>query len=102
MKYVALKKTFKSIKKVDLRNAAEYAYALAMLCHRDGDIEGAIRFGREAITLFDKCQMKTMEDCAARNVIIEGIAIPDLIHQNVVRDRLKPLDLQWITQQVFH
>lgn len=93
-KYAALEQTFESLKKVDPRNAAEHAYALAALYRRDGNTEEAIRFGRESIALFDKCPMETMEDCAARNVVIEGIAMPSsFIHQDVVRNRLQPLVL---------
>ena len=93
MKYAALEKTLESLRGVDPRNAAEHAYALATLYHRDGGIEEATRFGREAILLFDRCQMQSLDDCAARNTIIEGIPMPDLIHQDVVRDRLKSLKL---------
>lgn len=94
MQYGALEQTLNSLRDVDPRNAAEYAYALAMLHKRAGNNKEAIRFGREAITLFDKCSMETMEDCASRNVVIEGIAMPSsFIHQDVVRDRLQPLKL---------
>lgn len=93
-KYAVLEQTFESLKEVDPRNAAEYAYALAAIYRRDGNNEEAIRFGREAIAIFDKCQMETAEDCAPRNVVIEGIAMPSsFIHQDVVRDRLYPLVL---------
>ena len=91
MQYETLEQILKSLHDVDPRNAAEYAYALAMLYKRAGNSEQAVRFGREAIALFNKCHMETMEECAARNVVIESIAIPDLIHQDVVRDRLQPL-----------
>lgn len=93
MQYIALEQTLNSLRAVDPRNAAEYAYVLAMLHKRAGDDEQAVRFGREAIALFDKCRMETMEECAARNVVVEGVALPDLIHQDVVRDRLQPLKL---------
>ena len=93
-KYAALEQTFVSLKAVDPRNAAEHAYALAMLHRRDKNDEEAIRYGREAIALFDECSMETAADCAPRNVVIEGIAMPStFIHQDVVRDRLKPLVL---------
>lgn len=75
------------------KSPAEYAYVLAMLYKKAGDNKQAVRFGQESITLFNECSMDTMEDCAARNVVIEGVALPDLIHQDVVRDRLKPLAL---------
>lgn len=93
MQYAALEQTLNSLREVDPRNAAEYAYVLAQLHKRAGDDEQAIRFVREAIALFDKCRMESMEECAARNVVIEGVALPDLIHQDVVRDRLQPLKL---------
>lgn len=93
-KYSVLAQTFESLKETDLRNAAEHAYALAVLYHNDGDNEEAIRFGRESIILFDQCPMDTAEDCAPRNVVIEGIAMPSsFIHQDVVRNRLQPLVL---------
>ncbi len=93
MQCATLEQTLNSLREVDPRNAAEYAYVLAQLHKRAGDDEQAIRFGREAIALFDKCQMDSMDECAARNVVIEGVALPDLIHQDVVRDRLQPLKL---------
>ena len=93
MQYTVLEQTLNSLHEVDPRNAAEYAYVLAMLHKQAGNDEQAIRFGREAIALFDKCRMDTMEECAARNVVVEGVALPDLIHQDVVRDRLQPLKL---------
>lgn len=93
MEYPNIEKTLNSLRDANPRNAAEYAYVLAMLHKQAGDKEQATQFGREAITLFDKCRMDTLEDCASHNVIIEGIALPDLIHQDVVRDRLKPLML---------
>ena len=93
MTIAALEQTINSLREVDTRNAAEYAYVIAMLHKRAGNNDEAVRYGREAIALFDKCQMETMEECAARNVVIEGVALPDLIHQDVVRDRLQPLKL---------
>lgn len=93
MKYATLEQTLNSLREMDPRNAAEYAYVLAQLHKRAGDDEQSIRFGREAIALFDKCRMESMEECVARNVVIEGVALPDLIHQDVVRDRLQPLKL---------
>lgn len=93
MQYDSLEQTLEYLYKTDPRNAAEYAYVLAMLYKRAGDSKQAVHFGREAIVLFNKCRMETMEDCVARNVVVEGVALPDLIHQDVVRDRLKPLTI---------
>jgi len=93
MKYAVLEESMTSLKEEDPRNAAEYAYALAALYHRDGDRDKALHFGHESILLFGKCEMQTLEDCAARNTVIEGIAIPSIIHEEVVRERLQPLVL---------
>ena len=92
MRYTSLEQGLKMLEE-DPRNAAEHAYALAALYHRDGDKEQALHFGRECILLFGRCEMQTLEDCAARNNVIEGIAIPSIIHEEVVRDRLRPLIL---------
>jgi len=32
--------------------------------------------------------METEEDCAARYTVLEGVALPDFIHQEVVKNRL--------------
>ncbi len=93
-KYTALEATLESLKATDPRNAAEHAYALSMLYKNAGNDAEAIRFGRESIALFDTCTMDTMEQCACQNVVIEGIPMPSSwIHQEVVRERLKPLVL---------
>lgn len=93
MQYTVLEQTLNSLREVDPRNAAEYAYVLAQLHKRAGGDEQAIHFGREAIALLNKCRMDSMEECAAHNMVIEGVVLPDLIHQDVVRDRLQPLKL---------
>lgn len=93
MKRVQLEQALNSMRDTDPRTAAEYAYALAVGYKQAEDFRRATHFGREAIALFDKCRMETMEECAAHNVTIEGVALPDIIHQDVVRDRLRPLEL---------
>lgn len=93
IKMLSLQQKFELLKNTDPRDAAEHAYALAMIHKRNGNTEEAVRFGRETITLFGQFPMETLEQCAARNVTIENIAIPDIIHEEVVRDRLKPLVL---------
>lgn len=75
------------------REAAEYAYALAQIARGQGDNESARTFGKDAIALFDANPMDTLEQCAAINVTLGGIAIPSIIHQDVVRDRLQGVDL---------
>lgn len=93
MKYALLETTFAILKESDPRNAAEHAYALAVLYQRQGNLDEAVRFGREAITLLGQCPTDTLNECAARNTILEGVAIPDILHEAVIRDRLQSLAL---------
>ena len=81
------------MKDVDPRKAAEVAYVLAKLHLDDGNVEKATHFGQESIRLFDGCEMETLKNCAAHYTVLEGIALPEIIHQDVVRDRLKVLKL---------
>ena len=90
---LALEKTFDSMKDVDPRKAAEIAYVLAKLNLNKGSIEKATHFGRKSIQLFGECEMETLEDCAAHYTVLEGVVVPEIIHQDVVRDRLKVLKL---------
>ena len=93
MTNLVLEKMLEDLKKTSPRRAAEVAYALAKLHQRAGDIERATHFGRESISLFDQCEMKTLHDCAPRYLELRGVVLPSLIHQNVVRARLSPLRL---------
>jgi hypothetical protein len=87
MNLASLVRKFERLRETDPRNAAEYAYAIATLYKRQGNVSEATSYASQAIELFDKCPMNTLEDCSARNVTIGGIAIPDLIHQGVVGSR---------------
>lgn len=89
----ALEMDFNNLKDVDPRKAAEVAYVLAKLHLDDGDIEKATHFGQESIQLFDGCKMETLKDCVALHTVLEGVAIPEIIHQDVVRNRLSDLEL---------
>lgn len=82
------------LKDTDLREAAEYAYALAMIYKKKGDTAKAIRFGIESIELFDRSKLRAEWDSARRNTVIGGITLPEKIHQGVVRDHLAPLELK--------
>ena len=75
----------------DPRDAAELAYVIAMTAKNAGDNEKAIQYGKESVELFDRLNVQTLEECAAKYVVVNGIAMPELIHTDVVRDRLKPL-----------
>ena len=92
-KYANIEEILNSLRDADPRNAAEYAYVLAVLYKQDGKNEQAIRFGRESISLLNKCPMETLEDCCSRNDVIVGIGMPSYFHKDIVRNNLKPLEL---------
>ncbi len=81
------------LKDTDLRDAAEHAYALAMIYKSKGDTVKAIQFGRESVELFDRSKLRAEWDSMRRNVKIGGITLPEKIHQQIVREHLAPLDL---------
>ena len=93
MDQIALEQTFSELRETEPRRAAEVAYVLARLYLDKGQIDEAKHYGRESIRLFDQCSMESLADCAARYVTLVGIALPSIIHQAVVRDRLKVLNL---------
>ena len=68
---------------------AETLYVLAVLYARHGYKEVATGFGRECIGLLRRLGTDTMEDCATNFVCLEGVALPEFLHEDVVRDRLK-------------
>lgn len=75
------------------RKAAEVAYVLAKRALDAGQNERVKHYGREALRLFDKFPMLTIEECAAHFTVLGGVALPSLIHQDVVKSRLRPLEL---------
>ena len=82
------------LKETDLRDAAEYAYALAMIYKKKGDAPKAIHFGLESIELFDRSKLRAEWDSTRRHSVIAGIPLPEIIHQGIVREHLKPLELK--------
>jgi hypothetical protein len=86
--FVALEKKFKKIVKKNPREAAEAAYALAVHFFGVGDKIKGQSFADKAVELFKKCGTESYEACAAIHNFICGIAIPEIIHEDVVRFRL--------------
>lgn len=86
-----LEENYRSLLTANPREAAEVAYVLAVLLWKRGDTTRARRFAEESIRLFEQLRVETLEEAAARFVTLEGIALPSLIHENVVRERLTPL-----------
>ena len=92
-KITDIENIFEDMRISDPRRAAELAYIVAMTAKANGDNDKAIKFGKMSVKIFDELNVQTMEECAARYTVVNGIALPDLIHSDVVRDRLSPLKL---------
>ncbi len=88
-----IEQEFGKMKTEDPRKAAELAYVIAKAAKDTGDNEKAARYGKESIALFNALNVQTMEECAAKYITVNDIALPDLIHSDVVRDRLKPIEV---------
>lgn len=81
-------------KKVDdPREAAELAYIIAMSAKAAGNNDKAVQYGKESVELFDQLNIQTLKECATKFVVVNGVAMPELIHADVVRNRLHPLQL---------
>ena len=87
----SLEANFRKLTTTDPRAAAEVAYVLAVLYRNDKHFAKARMFAQESIDLFSASHIRTLEDAAARFVTLEGVALPSLIHEGVVRERLRGL-----------
>ncbi len=86
-----LERKFNEEYEIDKRDAAELAYAIAILARENGNLEKARAYALKAIEIFESFQIQTIDEAAARNNIIEGVAIPELIHEDVIRERFKDI-----------
>ncbi len=75
------------------KKAAEIAYVIAKNAKNNGNSYKATEFGKECIRLLDIVNPQTMEECAPLLTVVNGIALPEFLHQDVVKDRLSPLIL---------
>lgn len=75
------------------RAAAETAYALA-LRYRNKDVDGSRRFdlakiwATRAIDILEKLPCERLDQVASTRQSVSGIALPELFHAGVVRQRL--------------
>jgi hypothetical protein len=78
----------------DKRAAAETAYALAVR-YRNEDVDGSRRFdiakiwAQRSIGLLDTMPSKTVQQVASGRPSVGGVALPELLHSGVVRERLQ-------------
>jgi hypothetical protein len=84
---------FDKLLATDKRRAAEVAYVLARLHLAGNDKARAEKLARQSIQLFESCDTSTLNECAALFVTLDGVALPSIIHADVVRERFPQLGL---------
>ncbi|HIJ10998.1 TPA: hypothetical protein HA278_02980 [Candidatus Woesearchaeota archaeon] len=67
---------------------AEDFYAAAMHEMRHGSRTRAKEIGRIAVAAYELYNPQTLDDAAPTRQIVKGINLPDIMHQDVVRQRL--------------
>lgn len=80
---------YKCLKERHKREAAEYAYVIAMLAKNAGRMAKAYDWAEKCISLLEECPSATLEECAAEFTVEEDIALPSIFHADVVRERFK-------------
>ena len=63
-------------------------YVFAILSAKSGYCHIAKGAAEECILLLRKIGADTMEECATQTVSIEGVTLPEFLHEGVVRERL--------------
>jgi len=80
---------FHELKRSDSREAAEYAYALAVTMAQAGNKPNAERWAKIALAQLARCDTESLEACAARNIAIGDVGIPSIFHEGVVQFRFR-------------
>jgi tetratricopeptide (TPR) repeat protein len=86
-----LEKRFLKEYEIDKRNAAEYAYTIAVVARKQGNKEKAKEYAKKSIEIFNEINIQTLEEVAAINNVIDNVVIPELIHEDVVLFNFKEL-----------
>ncbi len=86
-----LEKRFLKEYEIDKRNAAEYAYAIAVIAKKQGNKEKAKEYAEKSIEIFKETNIQTLEEAAAINNVIDNVVIPELVHEDVVLFNFKEL-----------
>lgn len=71
------------------RKEAELYFVLAMIHARSGQKHVARGYAEECIQLLKELGTETMEDCATAHTVEGRVALPEFLHEHVVRERLK-------------
>ncbi|MBT5022377.1 hypothetical protein HOK51_03340 [Candidatus Woesearchaeota archaeon] len=71
------------------KRQAETMYANAVFAVKNYRFEQAIDFGKQAVEFYEKLNIQTLEDAIATQISINNVPIPELMHEGVVKARLK-------------
>jgi hypothetical protein len=71
--------------------AAESAYALASRYRDDGDWEKSREWVKQCLQLLEGFPADTMEQVATTRTSVGGVALPNYLHEGVVRERFGEL-----------
>lgn len=85
-----------AIKELDSldRKRAETLFTLAVLNARHGYKRVARGYAEECILLLRRIGTETYEECATSDICCQGVVLPEFLHEDVVRARLKPFQVQ--------
>jgi hypothetical protein len=84
---------FKEIDALE-RKRAEMLYATAVASAQSGYSRVAKGFAEECILLLRKIGTNTYQECATGAPCLEGVTMPDFLHEGVVRERLKTFGIE--------
>ena len=71
------------------RQRAEHLFVLAMLNAGRGYMRVAKGYAEECILLLRKIGTDSYEECATSTVCLEGVSMPEFLHEGVVRHRIE-------------
>lgn len=72
----------------DMKKAAEISYALAMNFKNKGNMDLKNVYGDYSFMLYEKFDVQSLEDAAPYYYQINGVILPDIMHEKVVEERL--------------
>lgn len=72
----------------DMKKAAEISYALAMQFKDEGNVDLKNVYGDYSFMLYEKFDVRSLEDAAPFYYKINGVILPDIMHEKVVEEKL--------------
>lgn len=76
------------------RKRAETLFILAVLSAKRGYLRVAQGYAEECILLLSRVGTETYEECVTSGLCCQGVVLPDFLHEDVVRARLKSFHVQ--------